>query len=306
MTDNTELTEQEQEKIFQDAFNKAAGVEVEKVEEPAKTPDPEPDLKPEVEEKEQPEPEKKEETQPDPDEWLKELPEDKRNRFIQERNDFKANAQRNAALQRHLNEARAQLEALKKPPEVKQPDPPKLDKWDALNETDKELAQSVEQRIADAVAKATQDLEKKFEAKIVPLEKKDEQAVVDRELYLLTQAVPNFREVINTDHFHNWLDNQSGLTRAKFEDSIDHRDAVDVLRLYASTLTGYAPQSVKQPAPDPAADKIAAEREQRKQASAPPKSNAAGMPKNISDEDLSGKAGDELFEAAFNKALRQN
>ena len=213
---------------------------------------------------------------------------------------------RNAALQRHLTEARQQLEQLKRAKDEPKPEPPKLDKWEALTETDNELAISVEQRIADAVAKASHELERKFQQRVAPIEEQNYNSYVQSELSMLKQAVPNYEEVVQDPHFHGWLDHQSETTRQKYHESLDHRDALDVLKLYSFSF-GYPPatQATNVPTPNPVADKVAAARDVRRQASTPVRSNAAGIPRNPSDEDLSGKEGDEVFEAAFAKFTKE-
>jgi hypothetical protein len=310
-----QLSEADGDRLFEETYNKALGNEsteapIAKVE-PAQVEDVVDEVtdtvveKPVVETKVETPAANTEQNTPDPNAWMKEIPEEARTRYIKEMQDFKANAGRNAALQRHLDAARRELESLKKPKEEPKPEPVKLDKWEALSETDKELALSVEQRIADAVAKATSDIEKKFQARVAPIEDREYEARVQNEFHLLKQAVPNYEEVVRTEHFHNWMSQQTPTTKQRYEESIDHRDALDIMRLYSLSFGNPpATQANPQPTPNPDADKVAAAREQRRQASTPVKSNAAGIPRNPNTESLSEKEEDQVFEAAFAKFTR--
>ena len=210
-----QLSDKDADKLFEESYNKALGAEV-----PATTPSKVEEPVVPVEEPEVPVEEStpvEEPAKPSPEDWLKEAPEELRTRYLKDMQDFRANASRNAALQRHLDEARRQLAEAKKPKEEPKHEQPKLDKWEALTKTDEELAVSVEQRIADAVARATLEFEKKLQERVVPLEAREQEAYVNRELYLLKQAVPNYEEVVRAPEFFNWLSNQSPMTRDKFE-----------------------------------------------------------------------------------------
>lgn len=308
-TEPEQLSDAEADKLFEKEFARLTNQEYNESEAPAAEEQPEEEVKV-VEEQPVVEPPVAEETKTntppsDPNEWLKTLPEEARNRYLKDQQDFKANASRVAGFQRQLDEARRQLHELKNPPAKQpEPEPKKLDKWEALTETDKELALSVEQRIADAVAQATKDVEARFIARVAPIEHREYEAQVQNELYLLKQAVPNYEEVVQDPHFQTWIYDQSPMVRQKYEQSIDHRDALDVMKLYSLSL-GYTPasQSTPAPQPNPEADKVAAAREQRRQTSTPVKSNSTGIPRNPHNEELSDAEADKLYEAAFKKAL---
>lgn len=307
-----QLSEAEEDKLFDETYNTKLGLQTEPpvVPEPAPAPveeeEPTPDTAaPSSLGTEDAAPVQKEETPTDPNAWMKDIPDEARNRYIKEMQDFKANASRNAALQRHLEVARRELDMLKKAKEEPKPQIKKLDKWEALSETDKELALSVEERIADAVAQAKEDLKKELQARVAPIEDRAYEAQIINELHLLKQAVPNYEDVVRTSHFHDWLTMQSPMVRQKYEESTDHRDALDIMRLYSFSFGNPpAPQANPQPLSNPVADKVAAARETRRQASTPVKSNAAGIPRNPNTETLSEKEEDQVFDAAFAKYTR--
>lgn len=311
-TEPEQLSEEAAEKLFNDTFNQALGH--------APVPDTVVEDKPAVEETapevhedpvkaEAEEAEAKPKEQTDPSSWLESLPEEAKAKYIKDQNDFKANASRNAALQRHLNEARTQLETLKKTtvtPEARPtPVQEKLDKWNALTETDKELALSVEERIQQAVAAVDKKWEERWNRDVVPVQAQQFDNHVERELHLLKQLVPNYEEVARSEDFQNWLPYQPEDVRRKYSESIKHEDALTVMKLYdydMRTQFGYAPPQQKPPAvtQNPTADKIAAARDARVSTTTQTRQTAVGTPRDPKAE-LTDAEADKIYDAAFNK-----
>lgn len=314
MTTDT-LSEQDAEKLFNDAYNSVSGKapSEEVVVPPAVVePTPEPEVEPKQEEP--PAPIEEQPQTPDPvDAWLKDAPEEVRQRYVKELTDFNANRQRQAGLQRHLMEARQELERVRgqvktAPPVTPVAEKP-LEKWKALTETDSELALSVEERIQRAVEQVKLEVEQKLTHITAPLVTSQYDQYIEREVNLLKQVVPNYEEVVNHPQFIDWISHQSADVQNKYSTSVNHQDAIQIMKLYDYDLriNGYVPPQQSTPAesPNPQADAIAAQRAARVSSSAPTTRAAVKVPTRDPNAPMTEAEEKEIFEKAYNAASRR-
>lgn len=312
---NEPLSDEAAEKLFEEAYNNAAtGTRTEIPTEIEPTPEVEPEV-PEVKEPEEGQPQPQ-----DPvNDWLKDAPEEVRQRYVKELTDFNANRQRQAGLQRNMMEARQerdrlvreleQLRGQKQPQQAFVPSTERIpEKWKQLTETDTDLALSIEERIQLAVEQAKREVEEKLTQVTNPLVTNQYEQHVHRELDLLKQVVPNYEEVVNHPQFIDWISHQSNELQDKYSHSVDHRDAVMIMKLYDYDLrqNGYVPsQNTPTAVTNPQADALAAQRAARVSTPTPQTRAPIAAPTRDPNAPLSDEEADRLFEQAYEAARKK-
>lgn len=320
-----------------------------------------------VEQKKEEEPKPADGDAPKPDDpfaWISTLPDDVKSRVqsvVTERNQFKHQAdsdrQRVIALNKKSMSLDRELAALRSkthkpqanddtPPAANQrvqDTPPKnRAEWEQLLQADPALAQAIEGRVQDmvearlkaAIGDFDRTTQERVQQAIAPLEVSQQNVRYNEEMDLLLQQVPNAMEVLQSDQYKHWYANYASPSmRHIAENSIDHRDALDVLYAYSRDLPTVindlvaqgkmeAPQQAEQATqkqkqeevPTPKADttkadQVAKQREQKlNQAPVVQQASTVGIPSaqapRGSQADLEDPAVIALFEKAFKENLR--
>lgn len=282
--------------------------------------------------------------------WAKDLPDNIKENLSKELQEklyyeqkYKSDAGRQSALQRKLYEARKEAEALRarlaKPLDpaivaaAKEDEAKQLADWNKLQEADPDLAKAFEARLKLESDKHKTDLKTQLEATVNPLIQHNQEAYEDEQRRLLSEQVPNFAEVVASPVYDRWLRTKASPgVRNLALNSLDHQDALTVLRVYSQPDQGpavyndmvRAGELPAPPAPAPApaaqapasntshADSVAKSREQRLQAApvVPSTPNPIGVPTQaLANYKTVGGAidiDDPTVVAAFEDAYKKN
>jgi len=334
MADPTEISVEDAENFLQDDFNKLSGkppVEApaepaEPAEAPAETPEV---AEPKEGEEQAAAPEESAtpaapEAQPNPYDWIEKI-EDKevKDKIIgeiqarmQAEHRIRSDNGRVAAFQRQARELKQALAQLKeqknKPPGDGPPAadaaPQTPEEWNSVIEADPVLAKAVQALLKSEVeaAKATVrgEFQEKLKGAVEPIYTDRVQQGRAEEQSKLLQLVPNAYEVIQSQPYQYFINNVAppGLRELAVK-STDHRDAVAVLRDYASWMiaTGQAPApSQQQPDPAPAADtsdadRIAQERANKLKTTTPGAAPSAPVRPGAATNNLDSEAANDLL-----------
>jgi hypothetical protein len=339
MDPNTEISVEDAANFLQEDFNKIQGKAPEPTPEPTPAPEPateatpatttEPEGEPAAPEKENSQPT----TEPDPYSWLEKV-EDKELRDkivteiqsrLQAEHRIRSDNGRVAAYQRQTRElknALAQLQAAKNKPSEGRPPaageaPSTPEEWNSVIEADPVLAKAVQallkSEVEAAKAAVRGEFQEKLKGAVDPIYSDRVQQGREQEQQKLLQAVPNALEVVQTPEYQYFINNVAppGLRKLAFE-SVDHRDAVAVMRDYASWMiaTGQAqPQAASQPqqttqTPAPAegtteADRIAKERAAKLNTPTPGAAPSSPVKAGVVPNNLDNEAANDLLMKYF-------
>lgn len=220
--------------------------------------------------------------------WVEALPDEVKQKVILEINErykhehqARSDAGRVKALQRKLLEQEQRAAQAKQPasqpaPAGSQPTTP--ESWQSLAKGDPELAEAIEARVKSeietAVGSVRNELQEMKKLAVDPLHEQNAQEYRQAQYQELKRIVPNVDEVIRSREYNTWLENDaSDGIRELARRSLDHRDAVNVLRAYAADMQAMGYDRVP-PAPAAAAattnaDAIAEARNKQLQSPAP-------------------------------------
>lgn len=183
--------------------------------------------------------------------WAKDLPDTVKEKLQEEiqqklfyEHRLKSEAGRQSALQKKLFDARRETERLRNhvaPPQdpalaaaAKQDAEKQLAEWNALEVADTNLAKAVDQKQQMGLAQLREELKREINATVNPLNQHIEQGYVEEQRRLLSEAVPNYAEVINSPVYKRWFDNDASPgIRQLASTSSDYNDAITVLRMYS-------------------------------------------------------------------------
>jgi hypothetical protein len=233
------------------------------------------------------------ESSPDTNDWLSGLPEDVRSYFeqaVKQTQYWQQKHQEQTSKNRKLHNELNQLKAKVTQPEatdVRTQDEIDED-WKKLEEADPILAKILRKEREQIESRLRREMESKAREYVEPLQTERQEQYVAYQQDLLSQAVPNWRDVVQDAYFQSWLEESSSGVKALYS-SLDARDSVRVLQLYASEMqarfgnTQQADQQVPQQqevaAQPTEATKLQASRQERLAKSAPIPSNPAGTTK---------------------------
>lgn len=182
-------------------------------------------------------------TSPDPNEWLAKQPEDVRKmleQLAQQNQYLQTKWQETVSKNRKLNN---DITALQK--KVTQPlstdtrTTEEVDEdWKKLEEADPELARILKKREEKLAAKFNREVEEKANEVVKPIYDERQEQYLAYQQNILTETVPNWREVINDPYFKAWKDNASEGVKTLYGSS-DARDSITVLKLYAEDMQQY-------------------------------------------------------------------
>lgn len=237
---------------------------------------------------------------------------------------IKSDDGRVAAFQRKADELKRELQELKqKKPVVEQPadnTPSTPDEWKKVIEHDPELAKAVEALIRSERDKLRKELQESQKSVIAPIEEDRKSQQIERELQLLSQAIPEYKEIRETDMFKGWLEYEASPALQKaWNESLNHRDVIAVFNAFAVDMinSGRVQPPTQQAAPTPEVvpaqqttvdpDKLAADRA-RKLQQTPVASKAPSLPSGSAKGPMTTPGGvvdldsaDELFKSLFKK-----
>jgi len=230
-------------------------------------------------------------TSPDPNEWLAKLPEDVRGVVEQQfkqaqywQNKHQELASKNRKL---YNEVSTLQKKVTPPPvvtDVRTTEEVDED-WKKLEEADPVLAKILKKREEAIAAKLDRQADEKVRQVAEPIQEREHQQYVAYQQDILTKEIPNWREVVQDPYFRAWKDQASEGVKAMYG-SLDARDSIRVLQLYASDMQQYfgqrqAPdQQQAAPAPqqaNPEVAKVTQQRQDKLAKSAPIQSHPAGQ-----------------------------
>ena len=234
------------------------------------------------------------ESSPDTNDWLSKLPEDVRSYFeqaVKQTQYWQQKHQEQTSKNRKLHNELNQLKAKVTQPEatdVRTQDEIDED-WKKLEEADPILAKILRKEREQIESRLRKEMESKAREYVEPLQTERQEQYIAYQQDLLSQAVPNWRDVVQDAYFQSWLEESSSGVKALYG-SLDARDSVRVLQLYASDMQarfGNPQQAVEQTqqppvteAPQPTeATKLQASRQDRLAKSAPISPNPAGNAK---------------------------
>lgn len=289
---------------------------------------------------------KTEAPQNEPYAWVKTLPDGVREQVQREIDDkralehkYRSDAGRMAALRQQNLEL--QRKAASRPSEKTAISKQEVDNdksltdWNTLRDADPALAKALEDRVTAETSAIKQQFQEQLKATVDPLYQQTASNYRDQQLDLLQQSVPNYQSVMNSPEYSFWIEHVAPpALRNTANSSVDHQDAIAVLRAYAMDAESVHHELVRrgmvQAAPvqqtqavvktvdksgtDTAhADKVAQARAQKVQAA--PKVTESPNPIAAQPSGLSGKTGDGIdlsdptviaaFEAEYNKQLRR-
>lgn len=241
---NNEISVEDADKLLAEAYGKAHVPEPAKEEEPAPpTPEEEvvePSATPEV--ATTPEIPAKEVAT---DEWLKEIPDTVRGK-VEERVAALAAAEqrirsddgRVRAFQRQAEELKQKLLEVQKPQTPAAPTAPSTpEEWQRVIEHDPVLADAIDKRVQAKFQEFKQTNIDPLAQRQLTQDEIRQSDVVARERQLLAEAIPEAFEIVKTDMFLGWLENEAPPAIAHaIRNSFDHRDHIAGLNLFATTM----------------------------------------------------------------------
>lgn len=108
-----------------------------------------------------------------------------------------------------------------------------LEAWKQLNDAEPAIAAAVDARLAQ-IQEQMAGVKDAVKAQTDPLYQQQERAYVEDQRRLLTEAIPNYVEVVNHPVYKYWFDQKASSGIKKLAGtSTDHQDAVNVLSMYA-------------------------------------------------------------------------
>jgi len=241
---------------------------------------------------------------PDPNEWLAKLPEDVRGVVEQQfkqaqywQNKHQELASKNRKL---YNEVSTLQKKVTPPPVTDVRNSEEVDEdWKKLEEADPVLAKILKKREEAIAAKFEKQADEKARQYVEPIQEREQQQYVAYQQDILTNEIPNWREVVQDPYFKAWKDQASEGVKALYA-SLDARDSVRVLQLYASDMQSYFGQSqapAQQVAPvvaqqsNPEVAKVTQQRQDKLAKSAPIQSHPVGQARSaqLTQEQLFAK-----------------
>lgn len=188
---------------------------------------------------------------PDPNEWLTKLPANVRGYFekaIQDSNYWKQKHTEQSSKNRKLhNEVEALKKKVTQPTETDTRTQGEVDEdWKLLEEADPKLAAILKKREQAIIDSFKREAEAKAKEYVEPFHQEREQHYIEEQKYYLTQTVPNWQEVVQDPYFRSWLDSSSPGVKSMYG-SLDARDSIKVLQLYASDMQAHFGSQQQQP-----------------------------------------------------------
>lgn len=225
---------------------------------------------------------------PDPNEWLAKQPEDVRKmleQLAQQNQYLQQKWQETVSKNRRLNNDIAALQKkVTQPQSTDTRTAEEVDEdWKKLEEADPELARILKKREEKLAAKFNREVEEKANEVVRPIYDERQEQYLAYQQEILTNTVPNWREVINDPYFKAWKENASEGVKALYGSS-DARDSITVLKLYAEDMQrhfGQAPpqqqQQVQAPTGTSEVAKVVQQRHDKLAKSAPIPAAPAGL-----------------------------
>ena len=238
---------------------------------------------------------------PDPNEWLAKLPEDVRGALeqqVKQAQYWQNKHQELASKHRKLsNEATTLRQKVTQPPVTDVRTSEEVDEdWKKLEEADPVLAKILKKREDAIAAKFERQADEKVRQVAEPIQAREQEQYIAYQQDVLTSEVPNWREVVQDPYFKAWKEQASDGVKAMYG-SLDARDSIRVLQLYASDMQSYFGQHQapdQQAAPQQANPEVARVTQQRQDKlakSAPIQSHPAGQARSaqLTQEQLFAK-----------------
>lgn len=225
---------------------------------------------------------------PDPNERLASLPEDVRaivEQQIKQAQYWQNKHQDLASKNRKLhNEVSALQKKVTQPPVTDVRTTEEVDEdWKKLEEADPVLAKILKKREEAIAAKFERQADEKVRQVAEPIQAREQEQYIAYQQDILSSEVPNWREVVQDPYFKAWKDQASEGVKAMYG-SLDARDSIRVLQLYASDMQSYfgqhqAPDQQAAPAApaNPEVAKVTQQRQDKLAKSAPIQSHPAGQ-----------------------------
>lgn len=246
-------------------------------------------------------------TSPDPNEWLAKLPEDVRKQVEEQLRQGQYWQQKHTELASRHRKANNELTTLKRKvsqqeeASSKTADPNVSDEdWRELEENDPRLAKLILKREAALRKEFEKQVEQRSKEAVEPIYQEQQDAYVQQQLDILTAYVPNWREINEDQYFKSWLTQATPGIQAMYN-SMDARDSIRVLQVYAAEMQQYfgqPQQQAEQQAPQqqetaPPVSKVQQQRDAKLAKSAPIPAQPAG---NVRPAQLTP---DQLFKKLY-------
>lgn len=224
---------------------------------------------------------------PDPNEWLANQPEDVRKmleQLAQQNQYLQTKWQETVSKNRKLNnDITALQKKVTQPASTDTRTSEEVDEdWKKLEEADPELARILKKREEKLAAKFNREVEEKANEVVRPIYDERHEQYMAHQLDVLTNTVPNWREVINDPYFKAWKDSASEGIKSLYNSS-DARDSITVLKLYAEDMQqqyfGQATQAPQQASSNPEVAKVVQQRQDKLAKSAPIQAAPVGLAK---------------------------
>lgn len=232
---------------------------------------------------------------PDPNEFLNSLPSEVRSRVEQIAKEaqlwqhrHQELASKNRRLHNEVNTLKQKVEAPKPAPQAASLETD--DGWKKLEEVDPELAKILKAReevLRKEMVQARQEAAAVAQQYVEPIQQEAQQRYIEEQLYVLTEAVPNWKVIKDDPMFRGWLESASPGLQSLWN-STDARDSIRLLKLYDDDMRAYfgqtnnqppaAPAQVEAPKPSPATT-VATQRQDKLARSAPLPAQPVGQAK---------------------------
>lgn len=227
----------------------------------------------------------------DTNDWLAQLPPEVRAQFEQaaaQANYWQQKHQEQVSKNRKLHNEVNNLKAkVTQNPATDTRTPEEVDEdWKKLEEADPVLAKILRKREEQIEARLRKEADDKARQYVEPIAQERQEQYIAYQQDVLTQTVPNWREVVQDPYFKGWMENASPGVKALYN-SYEARDSIYVLQLYANEMQARFGQSAPaqnvqadpQVAPEPAKPSVQAQRQERLAKSAPIPATPAGQTK---------------------------
>lgn len=224
------------------------------------------------------------------------------------------------------NQLRQELDKIKKPPQEEKKEPsaaessvdiPEDPEWRKIVESDSVLAKAIEKRAQQIVEarlnKLAPDLAKQAEerarAAVAPYEAQQRQQEYESDLHRLRSEVPNLDQVVGSQQYRDWLTYYATPEIQKMAAEGDtYTKAITVLKHFdydmRMRMSNFQPQHTQVSADEQAkADKLAKEREEKLNRSAPPGNQRQPVPAGDAKKNTIStlEEQEKIFNAQWNK-----
>lgn len=237
----------------------------------------------------------------------------------------------NALTQETLNLSKklssVKLKAPEKPAANLDAAPRTAKEWEALIQSDPDLAKAIEAHVESRLSEVKQTVHKQVdtlkETAIDPLYEHQARQHMAREMELLEQRVPNYVEVINSPEYTYWLNNLPQNVRMAVTSINNHAEAEKALHMFATDMVAWGwdkaspfrqravPQvqqpsahvQASNPAPSAEAEKLRKERESKLNAPAVVSSRPNLAPANpaAADGPVTLEEAERIYQEAYRK-----